>query len=193
MQGTKEQSIQVTSVVTYFALSFKEEERLGIVKQYWSKEAIRFDTGGSTAIVRSDGRLLFVDHSSRRARLLRVPQAPNLLDQTAIATADPDATLSALRTLLRDYGVLLEDRPVRSRSVYLGLPCTVETYHDKQKEPVLTVYRSGLREGPGLLKLVCLVSRQEGAMLYAWDTVSYAKIKLPLSAFEVPAGYIVMD
>jgi len=30
-------------------------------------------------------------------------------------------------------------------------------------------------------------------MVFVWDTVSYAKVKVPTSAFEVPSGYTIAD
>jgi|GEM_PF-2650904 len=189
----KPQTVDAVYTLGYLASSQNGEQLVSIVKQYWSREAIRFDSGSITTIARSDGRMLYVDHSSRRVTHSAVTGKSDFANLAGTAGVAPTAAVSALRNWLRENGVVLGDRPTRSRAMYLGVPCTIETYHDQQKEPVLTLYLSGLRDGPSLLRLLLLAARGDALMVFVWDTMSYAKVKLPTSAFDVPSGYTIAD
>jgi len=189
----KPQTVEAVYTLGYLASSQNGEQLVSIVKQYWSREAIRFDSGSITTIARSDGRMLYVDHSSRRVTHSVVTGNGDFANLVGIAGVSPSAAVSALRESLRENGVVLGDRPTRSRAMYLNIPCTIETYHDQQKEPVLTLYLSRLRDGPGLLRLLLLMARGDALMVFVWDTMSYAKVKLPTSAFDVPSGYTIAD
>ncbi|MCS6831643.1 MAG: hypothetical protein NZ749_13505 [bacterium] len=188
----KQDSIEVIHTVGYLASSLDGGERVGIVRQYWGKDSIRFDVGETTGIVMPNGRLLYIDHSRRRAEWLRAENLSSESDRSLFLGTNVDAVLSELRRWLQERGVVLGSRPTHFHTIYLGIPCTVLTYYDAHRFPVLTVYQPKQRGGPGLLKL-CLVVEKGIRAVFAWDTVEYAKVKVSPSVFAVPSGYTISE
>lgn len=185
----KRDGVEVIRTVGYLVSSLEGEARVGIIRQLWSEDSIRFDLDDTTAIVRRDGRLLLLDHVKQHATWLRAKDLGSVRGWNGLIVASTDTTLSALRSWLREQGVSLSNSPMRSYTTYLGIPCTISIYHDERKEPLLWLYLPRRRSGPGILKVALVVQRLR--TVFAWDTVSYATVKLPASVFDIPTGYTV--
>jgi hypothetical protein len=189
----KQGSIEVIHTVGYLAFSLGDEQNISVMKQYWSKDAIRFDVGDTTSILRSNGRLLHIDHTHRHVTRKRVAESGGSPIPFALTGTNPDATFTALRKWLEERGVHVSGSPKRSHTIYLGIPCSVVTYYDKHQMPILTTYQPRQRGGPGVLKVVLLVLKENMRAIFVWDTVLYAKVKAPPSVFDIPTGYTVTE
>lgn len=189
----KQDSVEVIHTVGYLAFSLGDEQNISVMRQYWSKGAIRFDVGDTTSILRSDGRLLYIDHAKRYVTRRRVADFGGGPIPFALTGTNPDATFTALRKWLEERGVHVSGSPKRSHTIYLGIPCSVVTYYDKHKMPILTIYQPRQGGGPGALKVVLLVLKENMHAIFVWDTVLHAKIKASPSVFDIPAGYTVME
>ncbi|MGC8785776.1 MAG: hypothetical protein ACP5RN_15525 [Armatimonadota bacterium] len=189
----KQEGIEAIHTVGYLAFSLGDEQNISVMKQYWSKGAIRFDVGDTTSILRSNGRLLYIDHAKRHVTRRRAANFGGSPTPFVLAGTNADATFTALRKWLEERGVQVSGSPRRSHTIYLGIPCSVITYYDKHEMPILTIYQPRQGGGPGVLKVVLLVLKENMHAIFVWDTVLHAKVKVSPSVFDIPTGYTVTE